>query len=196
MYDTNDEMVNYEMLLHVLSYIWQEICSLFVFGTMIRGISNNHAAVINNINSYTKSTELTPYVGIFKKPYPIKNFSTVSFVQNGLCMNLGTTLYKKSLFEVTPTLLYEMVSLQQSGLCSKWFLYEVTVNHCNNCLIIKLQCRHTDEVFVWAHIHRVPVKGVLRGIHGEAFVMFGTQYNISVKGIKSVSCSIHCSYII
>ena len=36
----------------------------------------------------------------------------------------------------------------------------------------------TDKVFVRAHIHRVPVKGVLGGIHGEAFVMFGTQCNI------------------
>ena len=70
MYDTNDEMVNYEMLL--LSYIWQEICSMFVFGTMIRGILNYHVAVINNINSYTKSTELTPCVGIIKKTYSIK----------------------------------------------------------------------------------------------------------------------------
>ena len=65
-----DEMVNYEMLL--LSYIWQEICSMFVFGTMIRGILNYHVAVINNINSYTKSTELTPCVGILKKTYSIK----------------------------------------------------------------------------------------------------------------------------
>ena len=30
------------------------------------------------------------------------------------------------LFEVTPLLLYEMVSLVRSGLCSKWSLYEVT----------------------------------------------------------------------
>ena len=70
MYDTNDEMVNYEMLL--LSYIWQEICPMFVCGTMIRGISIHHVAVINNINSNTKSvcllsTELTPHVGIFFK---------------------------------------------------------------------------------------------------------------------------------
>ena len=75
MYDTNDEMVNYEMLL--LSYIWQEICPMFLFGTMNRGIWNYHVAVINNINSYTKSVcllsaELMPYVGIFKKPYSIK----------------------------------------------------------------------------------------------------------------------------
>ena len=45
-----------------------------------------------------------------------------------VCKNLGTTSYKKSLFEVTPMLLYEMVSLVRTGLCSKWSLYEVTVN--------------------------------------------------------------------
>ena len=43
-----------------------------------------------------------------------------------VCKNSGTTSYKKSLFEVTPMPLYEMVSLVRSGLCSKWFLYEVT----------------------------------------------------------------------
>ena len=40
--------------------------------------------------------------------------------------NSDTTSYKKSLFEVTPMLLFEMVSLVRSGLCSKWSLYEVT----------------------------------------------------------------------
>ena len=70
MYNTNDEMVNYEMLL--LSYIWQEICSMFVFGTMIRGILN---AVINNINSYTKSACLLSLcLNLKKKPYSIKKF--------------------------------------------------------------------------------------------------------------------------
>ena len=44
----------------------------------IRGISNYHVAVTNNINSYTKSvcllsTELTPYVGILKKRSKFKN---------------------------------------------------------------------------------------------------------------------------
>ena len=65
----------------------------------------------------------------------------VSFVRNGLCTKwslyeieckiLGTASYKKSLFEVTPMLLflYEMVTLVRSRLCSKWSLYEVTVNH-------------------------------------------------------------------
>ena len=43
-----------------------------------------------------------------------------------VCKNSGTTSYKKSLFEVTPMLLYELVSLVRSGLCSKWSLYEVT----------------------------------------------------------------------
>ena len=42
------------------------------------------------------------------------------------CKILGTTSYKKSLFEVTPMLLYEMVTLVRSGYCSKWSLYEVT----------------------------------------------------------------------
>ena len=45
-----------------------------------------------------------------------------------VCKNLGTTSYKKSLYEVTPKLLYELVSLVRSGLCSKWSLYEVTLN--------------------------------------------------------------------
>ena len=43
-------------------------------------------------------------------------------------VNLGTTSYKKSLYEVTPMLLYEVVSLVRIGLRSKWSLYEVTVN--------------------------------------------------------------------
>ena len=46
-----------------------------------------------------------------------------------VCKNSGTTSYKKkSMFEVTSMLLYEVVSLVRSGLCSKWSLYEVTVN--------------------------------------------------------------------
>ena len=36
---------------------------------------------------------------------------------------------KKSLYEVTPMLLYEVVSLVRNGLCSKWSLYEVTWHH-------------------------------------------------------------------
>ena len=52
------------------------------------------------------------------------------FVRNDslacVCKNSGTSSYKKSLFEVTPMLLYEVVSLVQCGLCSKWSLYEVT----------------------------------------------------------------------
>ena len=55
------------------------------------------------------------------------------FLRNGLCMKMYVKIQvlprtKKSLFEVTPLLLYEMVSLERSGLCSKWSLYEVTVN--------------------------------------------------------------------
>ena len=46
-----------------------------------------------------------------------------------VCKNWGTTSYKKSLLEVTPMLLYEVVSLVRSCLCSKWPLNEVTVNH-------------------------------------------------------------------
>ena len=46
-----------------------------------------------------------------------------------VCKNSGTTSYKKSLFEVTSMFFYEMVSLVRSGRCSKWSLYEVTVNH-------------------------------------------------------------------
>ena len=90
-----------------LSYIWQEICPMFAFGTMIRGISNYHVDVtcINNINSYTKYTELTPCVVFLKKKlYSIKKIKykidswvfvrsplymyEMVFVQNGLCMEM------------------------------------------------------------------------------------------------------------
>lgn len=36
----------------------------------------------------------------------------------------------------------------------------------------------TYEVLFGTYIHRIPVKGVLGWIHGEPFMVFGTQYNI------------------
>ena len=94
------------------------------------------------IRCYTK---LTPYVekktvlNLKKsnKKLTLEFLYEIVFVRNGICMNdslacvcknSGTTSYKKSLFEVTPMFLYEMVSLVRSGLCSKWSLYEMTVN--------------------------------------------------------------------
>ena len=99
--DPNDEMIMLIMrCLILLSYIWQEICPMFVFGTMIRGILN---AVINNINSYTKSACLLSLCLNFKKnPYSIKKLKykinscvfvrsplfEMVFIRNGLCMKL------------------------------------------------------------------------------------------------------------
>ena len=62
-----------------------------------------------------------------------------------VCKNSGTTSYKKSLFEVTPMLLYEMVCLVQSGLCSKWSLYEVTVNLSAPCTVTLNVLTVTDK---------------------------------------------------
>ena len=40
--------------------------------------------------------------------------------------NSGTTSFKKSLYEMTPVLLYEMVSFVRNGIfCTKWSLYEM-----------------------------------------------------------------------
>ena len=84
-----------------LSYIWQEICPMFAFGTMIRGISNYHVDVtcISNINSYTKYTELTPYVVFFlKKPFTRSKNSntklTLGFLYGLLCICTKWSLYK------------------------------------------------------------------------------------------------------
>ena len=83
----------------------------------------------------------------------------IVFVRNGLCMNdslacvcknSGTTSYKKSLFEVTPMFLYEMVYLVWSGLCSKWSLYEMTVNQtCYN--VIKVKCNYIILIDIQIH---------------------------------------------
>ena len=126
-------------------YLARNLPYVCAWNHMIRGILNYHVAVINNINSYTKSvcllsTELMPYVGISKKTNKPKNRTrsknsntklTLGFLYGLLCTKwslyeIRYHLVQKSLFEVTPMLLYEMVSLVRSGLCSKWSLYEVT----------------------------------------------------------------------
>lgn len=42
----------------------------------------------------------------------------------------------------------------------------------------------TYEVLVGTYIHRIPVKGVLGGIHGKPFMVFGTQYDIPLRKRK------------
>ena len=73
---------------------------------------------------------------------------------NGLCMfkMIPRRVYvkiqvpprtKKSLYKVSPVLLFEMVSLVQSGLCSKWSLYEVTWHSYNSLVILR------DSLIFW-----------------------------------------------
>ena len=58
-------------------------------------------------------------------------WSLYEMIPRRVYVNSGTTSYKKSLFEVTPMLLYEMVSFIRCGLCSKRSLYEVTWHLCD-----------------------------------------------------------------
>ena len=73
-----------------------------------------------------------------------------------VCKTSGTS-YKKSLFEVTPMLLYEVVSLVRSGLCSKWSLYEVTWHpllpwYIVNKRFVKLNKKSViDILFIFSH---------------------------------------------